>query len=208
MKKIKFSLDGIFPVPIYRAYNIKKITKSESGFVEKQKSKVYKNEGNTTTLDTYILEQPIFKNLKNIVKQHLNLYLKNVLCPLEKNTEIYITQSWLNYTNFRQYHHSHLHSNSFISGVFYFKASKKFDKIYFYKPPQSSILDLTVEDYNLFNSKSWHFEVNEAMIIIFPSTTLHHVKLKEDSNERISLSFNTFVKGNIGDLKSITQLKL
>ena len=30
----------------------------------------------------------------------------------------------------------------------------------------------------------------------------------EDNNERISLSFNTFIKGNIGHPKALTQLKL
>ena len=54
MDEIDFKIGGIFPTPIYHSFNIKKITEAESHFVEEQKSKVYKNEGNTTTLDTYI----------------------------------------------------------------------------------------------------------------------------------------------------------
>ena len=82
-------------------------------------------ESNSTSIDNYILEQPIFKDLKNIFEQHLEEYLKKVICPVETNIEIYITQSWLNYTGINQYHHEHSHDNSFLSGVFYFKADKK-----------------------------------------------------------------------------------
>ena len=91
---------GIFPTPIYGAVDIKQITELELDFVEKQKSKIRKNDGNTATLDTYVLEQVVFKDLKNILEQHLEEYLKEVICPLEENIKIYITQSWLNYTTF------------------------------------------------------------------------------------------------------------
>ena len=207
MDEIDFKIGGIFPTPIYHSFNIKKITEAESHFVEEQKSKVYKNEGNTTTLDTYILEQPVFKDLKNILEQNLELYLNNVISPMEENIKIYITQSWLNYTNFKQYHHAHSHSNSFVSGVFYLKAHRNFDKISFKSPPRPSLLELDAY-LNMFNEVEFNFPVGEAQLIIFPSYLLHHVKVKHDNNERISLSFNTFVKGNIGNHDALTQLKL
>ena len=61
---------------------------------------------------------------------------------MEENIKIYITQSWLNYTNFKQYHHAHSHNNSFVSGVFYLKADKNFDFISFKSPPRPSLLEL------------------------------------------------------------------
>ena len=210
-KEIKFGINGIFPTPVYQSFTIKKITEAESDFVEEQKSKVRKNEGNTATLDTYVLEQPVFKDLKNILEQHLEVYLKNVICPLEENIKIYITQSWLNYTTFHQHHHIHSHSNSFLSGVFYFKADKKLDKISFSAlkvPPRSSFLELVSKDSNIFNAMECDFATDKAMLIIFPSALFHHVKVKKDDNERISLSFNTFVRGDIGHSKLLTQLKL
>ncbi len=206
-EEIEFKLSGIFPTPVYFSLNIKEI-EEELNFVEEQKSKVFKNEGNTTTLDTYILEQPVFKDLKNIFEQHLEIYLKNVICPLEENIKIYITQSWLNYTNFKQYHHAHYHSNSFLSGVFYFKADKEFDKISFKLPPRPSFLEMVSKDINMFNTTGCDFPVGKAALVIFPSYLFHHVRVKEDNNERISLSFNTFVKGTIGNYNALTQLKL
>ena len=105
----------------------------ELDFVEKQKQNAYRNEGNTTSLNTNLLDDPVFKNLKKILTNHLNLYFKKVFDPLEKDLKVYITQSWANYTSQNQYHHMHSHPNSFISGVFYIKANKEVDKIHFHK---------------------------------------------------------------------------
>ena len=58
------TINGIFPTPVYGAVDIKQITKLELDFVEKQKSKIRKNDGNTATLDTYVLEQVVLKTLK------------------------------------------------------------------------------------------------------------------------------------------------
>ncbi len=205
---MEFNLSGIFPTPVYQSFTIKKITEAESDFVEEQKSKSRKNEGNTFSIDAYILEQPIFKDLKNIFEQHLELYLKNVICPLEENIKIYITQSWLNYTSFKQYHHMHAHANSLLSGVFYFKANKEFDRITFHRGPQPSPLGFVSKGSNIFNAIECDFPIDKATLIIFPSYLFHHVKVKEDNNERISLSFNTFARGNIGNYDALTQLKL
>lgn len=50
--------------------------------------------------------------------------------------------------------------------------------------------------------------VKEGMIIIFPSNLKHSVdKVKEDKT-RISLSFNSFVKGSLGDKENLTEVKL
>ena len=202
------TINGIFPTPVYGAVDIKQITKLELDFVEKQKSKIRKNDGNTATLDTYVLEQVVFKDLKNILEQHLEEYLKEVICPLEENIKIYITQSWLNYTTVHQHHHIHSHGNSLLSGVFYFKADKKFDHIFFRRSSQPSLLSITSKEPNIYNIMDCKISVDKAMLLIFPSSLLHYVGTKEDDNERVSLSFNTFVKGNIGHPRSLTQLNL
>ena len=45
-------------------------------------------------------------------------------------------------------------------------------------------------------------------LIIFPSSTNHYVAQKKENNKRISLSFNTFVKGKLGDNVSLNELFL
>ena len=47
-----------------------------------------------------------------------------------------------------------------------------------------------------------------SKIILFPSWLMHEVRAKEGDNERISLAFNTFIKGDIGDERVLNRLIL
>ena len=208
---IKFGINGIFSTPVYGSANIKKITKAELDFVEEQKSRVTTNKSNLTTvqsINTHVLEDSAFKDLKNVIDQHLNTYLKQVVCPAEEDIKIYITQSWLNYTNIDQFHLVHNHPNSFLSGVFYLKADKEIDGIHFTKPAVHGILNIPPKKINIYNSTDWGFKIDEGALIIFPSWLHHYVESKKDNKERISLSFNTFVKVSIGSAGKKKQLKL
>ena len=57
------------------------------------------------------------------------------------------------------------------------------------------------------NSESWWFEVNEGDVIMFPSSLTHMVQTV-DGEERISIAFNTFLKGTVGDTNDLTELML
>ena len=59
-------------------------------------------------------------------------YFNKVLSITDEVTP-YITQSWLNYTETKQFHHRHEHPNSIVSGVFYINCHEEFDKIKFFK---------------------------------------------------------------------------
>jgi hypothetical protein len=43
---------------------------------------------------------------------------------------------------------------------------------------------------------------------MFPSSTTHQVETKQGNNTRVSLAFNTFYKGNLGENASLTELIL
>ena len=109
-------IQQIFPQPIYISKLNRALTKQELRAINKHKKKTYKNEGNTTSNDSYVLENKIFKNLKKDLNDRILDYVDKVLCT---NSPIipYITQSWINYTETNQYHHRHSHSNAHISGV-------------------------------------------------------------------------------------------
>jgi uncharacterized protein (TIGR02466 family) len=104
-----------------------------------------------------------------------------------------------------QYHHKHQHPNSFISGVFYINSNKEFDKIKFFKEDYKTIKP-EVTNWNLYNSESWWFPVETGDIVLFPSSLSHCVEVKKGDNTRISLAFNTFVKGCVGNNKNLTEL--
>jgi hypothetical protein len=64
------------------------------------------------------------------------------------------------------------------------------------------------ENWGVFNSENWRYKIKTGMLILFPSTVPHSVRTKRDNEERISLAFNTYIKGTLGDTKSLTELKL
>ena len=68
------------------------------------------------------------QNIKKFLNQCCKDYLDKIICP-KNDIDLYITQSWLNYTKENQYHHKHEHPNSVISGVLYFDSDKKNDTI-------------------------------------------------------------------------------
>ena len=202
-------INNIFPTPIYTTKINRKFTKQELKFVHEQKKHCMSNKGNINTKDNYVLNRKEFKNIKKFLNKHCKNYLNTVICP-KNNIDLYITQSWLNYTEANQYHHKHAHPNSIISGVFYFDSDIKNDKILFshskgYEQIRP-IIDKT--KYNIWNSETWFFPVETGNLFMFPSSTNHQVETKKGANTRISLAFNTFYKGVLGSDTELTELIL
>jgi len=202
-------INNIFPTPIYTTKMDRGFTKQELNFVKEQKNHCTNNQGNINTKDNYILNRKEFKNIKKFLDKHCKNYLDTVICPKD-NIEIYITQSWLNYTEANQFHHKHEHPNSIVSGVLYFDSDIKNDKILFShsKGYQQIKPDIDKEKFNLWNSSTWFFPVETGNLFMFPSSTTHQVETKQGTNTRISLAFNTFYKGSVGSNSNLTELIL
>ena len=196
----------LFPEPVYISKLDRALTDTESKTVQQYKKKTYKNVGNTTSTDSYVLENLWLKNLKEDLTKKLKDYFDKIICT---NNQIvpYITQSWLNYTETNQFHHHHSHQNSHVSGVFYINADKKVDSITFHKL-EIPRMELVTTKYNTFNSISWNFPVKTGDVVLFPSFLPHGVNEKKGNNTRISLSFNTFFRGKIGANDRLTELIL
>jgi uncharacterized protein (TIGR02466 family) len=203
---IESTINGIFPTPIYMSKLDRELSKKELSFVDKSKLDFYKNDGNITSNDNYILNQKTFSSLKEDLYLRVQDYFNKVLSTTDSVTP-YITQSWLNYTETNQYHHKHQHPNSLVSGVFYVNCHEEFDKIKFFRNDYQTIKP-EIKDWNLYNSETWWFTVKTGDIILFPSSLTHMVETKEGDNTRISLAFNVFIKGTIGNNKNLTELIL
>jgi len=203
---IESNINGIFPTPIYISKVDRKLTPLELKFVDKNKKDFYKNEGNITTNNNYILNEKTFANIKKELDLRVQDYFDKVISPANNITP-YITQSWLNYTETNQYHHKHAHPNSLVSGVFYINCDEEHDKIKFFNDTYKTIKP-EVKDYNIWNSESWWFSVKTGDVILFPSSLTHMVETKEGDNTRISLAFNVFIRGTVGNNKNLTELVL
>ena len=207
MIKIKEpEISGVFPIPVYISNLDRPFTKEEMGIFTTAEKKVVPNAGNITSANNYILNEKGMENLKDILTAHVAEYIKRIHAPKYPMVP-YITQSWANYTKKNQYHHTHEHPNSFISGVLYINANEAHDKITLHKKGYQQIKPVPTE-WNWYNSDSWFYTVKTGMIILFPSGTTHNVETKVGDNKRISLAFNTFFKGTMGENSQLTELIL
>lgn len=198
------NLMNLFPTPVAKFVLDRNITEEEIQFINSQIT--YKNFGNSTSVDRYILKHEKMKTLKEFIDHSVENYFKMIYAP-KYQISLGVTQSWINYTNPNEFHHKHYHPNSLISGVFYIKASQTKDKINFFKNEQSNFIKIQTEDYNVYNSDSWWIEVNTNDLLIFPSSLYHSVETVKDEN-RISLSFNTFPMGYIGDEEALCSVHI
>ena len=203
---IESNINGIFPTPIYISKLNKELTPLELKFVDKNKKDFYKNDGNITSNNNYILNEKPFANIKKELDLRVQDYFDKVISPANNITP-YITQSWLNYTETNQYHHKHAHPNSLVSGVFYINCHEEYDKIKFFNDTYQTIKP-EIKEYNIWNSQSWWFSVKTGDVILFPSSLTHMVETKQGDNTRISLAFNVFIKGTVGNNKNLTELHL
>ena len=163
------------------------------------------NMGNRTSIERFVLRNPALVDLKNFIQKSVDEYFNEIVAP-SKDASLYVTQSWLNYTDKNQWHHSHEHPNSILSGVFYVQSTDK-DKIYFEDNKYRQI-EFPTERYNSFNSRTWWIEATQGRLVIFPSSLRHNVSPVETDTTRVSLSFNTFARGTIGAQENLTLLEV
>jgi len=198
-------IQSLFSTPIYINNIDRDFTKDELDFVNNQKNYCENNEGNTKSTDNYILKKQEFKNIKKFLNECCQDYLNRII-NTQNNIKLDITQSWLNYTKENQYHHSHAHPNSIISGVFYFDCDN--DSIKFSNPVFYQTIKPLIKSYNSWNSETWSFSTKKGQLFMFPSSLIHQVDIKKGTNTRTSLSFNTFYKGILGSNITLTELIL
>lgn len=195
----------LFPTPVYETYLGREITKTEVNYMNKVSTQLQKNTGNVTSTSKTVLKGKPLKKLEKFFIEHVNHYFDEIIHS-SSDIKPYITLSWLNYTKENEYHHAHEHENSMVSGVFYVSADEK-DSIRFYKAGYQQIKP-SIKEYNLWNSTSWYVPARTGKLILFPSWLSHSVDHKKDDNTRISLAFNVFIKGTVGNEHNITKLEL
>jgi len=197
-------LHNLFPTPVGIYKLDRDLTEKEIDFIKGQETRP--NMGNTTSVNNTLLRHKQMTKLRDFIETSVADYFTTVYNPKHK-VNLKITQSWSNYTEPGQWHHKHEHPNSFVSGVFYPQANRETDKIYFYRSGFQQI-KFPPENWNVYNSESWWFEVGTGDLILFPSSLTHMVETVQGDQTRISLSFNTFPVGNIGEEVSLTGLQI
>ena len=158
---------------------------------------------NTVGEDKYLLNRNGFETLRSFCLATVNDYWQNVL---GYTGELDISLSWANCTKPNQSHHRHYHSNSIISGSFYFSSIAEtpitflnpFEKLRWY--------DVQETENNRYNAKELSLAVDQPSVIVFPSYIDHYVKINNKSEGRYSIAFNSFFTEPIGSLENATYL--
>jgi uncharacterized protein (TIGR02466 family) len=194
-----YNVTGIFPIPIYSST----INVSENINTFVNTLKYNQNYYNKVSDSKYILNSYELIELKTKISEHLTVYCKEILCI--DNVELDITHSWVTHTSTNEQLHMHNHTNSIISGVLYicpdFPSSIIFQK-------DLSFFSMEHTTYNQYNSRQFSVETKKNMLLLFPSNLLHQVAVNNSIETRISLVFNTFYKGVIGNVDATTRLEI
>ena len=165
------------------------------------------NSGNLKSSSDRILQQPELAVLRVFVQKQIKSYTQNLL-KLDSSIDLYITQSWLNKAEKDQYHPLHNHPNSVLSGVLFLSGGGKLPPIRFHRFNPLFPLELNFTELNDFNATCRWFEPVYGQLILFPSSLLHDVTPNKTDSPRITLSFNTFVRGEIGNAGALTSLTI
>jgi len=156
------------------------------------------NTANKFTKNTYIFDTKL-NNLKAFCYRHIKKYVDDLIQPSNHYLEFYITQSWINVTKPGGHHPKHIHPNSIISGVYYYKMEES-DGIAFYDPNWKIKQAIRIEPVkgSPLGGISMSIRADAHQLFLFPSWMEHGVHPNpQATTDRISISFNVFVKGDL-----------
>lgn len=193
----------LFSTPIYQS-KIEPITSDELSRVT---SLIYDGK---YSADKFVLDREDFASLKQKIKSALDRYVYNGL-SVAPHIEFYITNSWVVKHEKGDAAQLHRHDNSLLSGVVYIQTDETTGEIVFDIGSPSNIFPPAIRveysNLNLFNSPSWAHYPYDNDILIFPSHILHKVEPNTSDKTRYSLSFNVFLRGELGNDMSIVNIK-
>ncbi len=199
----------LFPTPVYQNHDYT-LNEDELKIINHVGAFAKLNDGNNlTSHERYLFDN--YKELNNFKKycqEQVNKFAHNIL-KIDTKQQFYITQSWVNVNTPDTFHHAHVHLNSLISAVYFVTGDSS--PIRFQQSPLHSLFpmyELTVTEYNILNSDGWNMENKKDTLLLFPSSLKHYVPKNQQGFNRVSLSFNTFIRGVIGETDKATELKL
>ena len=195
------AVQEIFSIPIYIIkldLNVKKLESFCNKYQHENTGRVRSNRGgyhsNDLPLDDVTL-QPLIEEIKIHSRQFAKTFYS-------KNEQI-LDNIWFNINLYKDSNVVHNHSGDDISGVYYIKTPNECGNIVF----EHSAKDLydyyyldvknRVDD-NVYNARTCWMQSEVNMLYLFPAWLNHSVETnKNKTEERISISFNTWHERNI-----------
>lgn len=164
---------------------------------------------NKKSMQSYVLHD--FKELATVrkfIEERIGIGFKKLGLPESVVTKPVITQSWFTYSKKGEAMHHHWHPNSLLSGVLYFNAVENQDYISISRPNEYQRIMWYPEEMNEYTATDFHHQVKTGSFILFGSELNHSFNDVQHNETRVSLAFNTFIQGFVGDRGMLTELKL
>ena len=206
MPVVSHEVHTLFAEPYFRANIAGSISPQQIEFI--QNLKMTSNPENMISENLYIFEEPELKSVKDAIQEILDIYARDVLCIPQ---QLYVTQSWSLICKSNMGMHSHSHSNSIMSGSLYYcelptpPAGMVFTRFDSY---QQIDLPPDAQKRNIYNSPINRVIPKQNDVLLFSSRLTHLVEPNQSHQPRYSIAFNTFVKGTLGNMRAVTELKL
>jgi hypothetical protein len=122
-----------------------------------------------------------------------------------------IVACWANRTNITQSHHFHKHPNSIVSAVFYLTEGEGGETCFFTKDPwlqYTEFLNIDKEQDAQRRLLKTILPPRKGLLRLFPSSVEHTVAVHKSRTPRYTISFNTFVSGDLSNGNNSTILTI
>ena len=201
-----YEVQALFAEPIFRADIGHAINAEQVEFIKNQK--MLTNQVNLISENLYLFEEPEMQSIKAAIQEVLDLYTREVMGIPQT---LYVTQSWCLTNETEVGMHGHSHSNSIISGSLYFTdLPEPVAKMVFDRHKTYQQLELVPDDdkKNIYNAPMNVITPRKNEVLLFPSGFQHFVEPNQSMIPRHSIAFNTFLKGQLGDYRDVSELTL
>ena len=199
-------ISAVFATPVWKSDNKYDLTKQQLDYLKTLE--LIKNKGdNFITPRKDILDDVIMEDFKKWCLLNVTAFAKQL--GASDKTSFYITQSWMNKNPPHSYHHTHMHPNSIFSCIYYLEGDTC--PTFFYRyDDRTSFGNFAFYDGDKGSNPYTATKVgvmNEVgRLVVFPSSMVHDVDKNLGQKDRVTISFNTFVKGEMGDPENSNHL--
>ena len=153
-------------------------------------------DNNWQTKSANLQHQSEFKLFSDTIIQSNKVILNTLKYDIE---DIVITDMWANVIKSGEAHRPHTHSNNFLSGVYYLYSDQNAGIIFCDPRPASKVIVPRKKENILDNADIIQYASKTNRAIIFPSWLVHYVPINTSSKNRISISWNIQIKGQVGE---------
>ena len=125
---------------------------------------------------------------------------KDILNELKYDVEdIVITDMWATVLKSAEHHPAHTHSNNFLSGTYYLHSDQGASIMFQDPRPAAGVILPRIKESTIATANLLTYTSKQNRAIIFPSWLPHYVKPNKSTANRISIAWNSQLKGQVGE---------